>query len=89
MALGATRREICLLFVRRAAASAAIGLAAGSGAALLLNGLLRSQLFGVSPSNPLAFLAAALVLLVPMLLAALRPALLAASSNPADALRAE
>jgi predicted permease len=89
MALGATRGQISLHFMRRALTSATIGLGAGSGCALLLTRLLRSQLYGVEPNNPLIYLIAVLLLLVPVLLATLRPALIAASVNPVEALRAE
>ena len=46
MALGATRREIALLFVRRAVVPAAFGLLAGTCVSLGLTQLLRSQLYG-------------------------------------------
>jgi predicted permease len=89
MALGSTRGQISRLFLRRTLTSAAIGLAAGTVAALLLTGLLRSQLYGVEPNNPTTFLLAVLLLLIPVLAASLRPALQAASVNPVEALRTE
>jgi predicted permease len=89
MALGATRKEIALLFVRRAAGSTLVGVAAGTGAALLLTQLLRSELYGVTPANPWIYAISIPVLLVPVLIATLRPALHAASTNPVDALRSE
>jgi predicted permease len=89
MALGATRSQIASLFLGRSATAAAIGLASGTLAALMLVRLLRSQLYGTSPYDPLTFVAAIVLLLVPVLLASLRPALKAASVNPVEALRAE
>jgi putative ABC transport system permease protein len=89
MALGATRRQISLLFLGRTCGAALLGLAGGTGAALVLTRLLRSQLYGVEPNNPVAFLIAVLLLLLPVLSASLRPALRAASLNPVDALRVE
>jgi len=89
MALGATRGQIARLFLGRSAMAAAIGLAGGSLAALMLVRLLRSQLYGISPYDPLTFITAIVLLLVPVLLASLRPALKAASINPVEALRAE
>ncbi|MGO9340769.1 MAG: ADOP family duplicated permease [Terracidiphilus sp.] len=89
MALGATRSQILLLFVRRAALATMIGLVAGTGMALMLTRLLRSQLYGVSPDNPWIYAASVLVLLFPVLFATVRPALHAASVNPVDALRSE
>jgi predicted permease len=89
MALGATRGQISRHFMRRALTSAVIGLAGGNGCALLLTRLLRSQLYGVEPNSPLIYLGSIALLLVPAVLATLRPALAAASVNPTEALRAE
>ncbi len=89
MALGATRSQISRHFMGRALISAMIGLAAGSVCALLLTRLLRSQLYGVQPNNPLIYLGSIVLLLIPVVLATLRPALIAASVNPVEALRAE
>jgi predicted permease len=89
MALGATRRQISMLFLRRTLTSALIGLACGTVATLLVTRLLRSQLYGVEPNNPMTFLIAVLLLLMPVLAASLRPALQAASVDPVEALRME
>jgi predicted permease len=89
MALGATRGQISRHFVLRALNSAVIGLAAGSVCAFLLTRLLRSQLYGVEPNNWFIYLGSVLLLLVPVVLATLRPAMIAASVNPVEALRAE
>jgi putative ABC transport system permease protein len=89
MALGATRAGISLLFMRRAMLSAAIGLAGGVCVALFLSQMLRSELYGVAPNNPFLFFVAVLSLLIPVLLATLRPALAAASVNPVEALRGD
>jgi predicted permease len=89
MALGATRRQISMLFLRRTVTAALLGLAGGGVATLLATRLLRSQLYGVEPNNPMTFLIAILLLLTPVLVASLRPALQAASVDPVEALRAE
>jgi putative ABC transport system permease protein len=89
MALGATRSQISLFFLGRAAKATSIGVIAGTGAALLLTHFLRSQLYGVTPSNPWVYAVSFTVLLFPILVATLQPALHAASINPVDALRAE
>ena len=89
MALGATRGDITRLFVRRVMVPAAIGLAAGSVVSLAANRLLRSQLYGVQPDDLRLYLASLLVLLAPLLVAILRPAILAGKTEPMEALRTE
>jgi putative ABC transport system permease protein len=89
MALGASRRQISALFLKRTLASALIGLACGGVATLLLTRLLRSQLYGVQPNDPSTFCIAILLLLMPVFAASLRPALKAASVDPMEALRTE
>jgi putative ABC transport system permease protein len=89
MALGATRGDITRLFVRRAMIPAAIGLATGAVVSLAANRLLRSQLYGVQPDDLRLYLASVLVLLAPLLVAILRPAIRAGKTEPMEALRAE
>jgi putative ABC transport system permease protein len=89
MALGATRQQISLLFLKRTLTAALLGVACGGVATLLLTHLLRSQLYGVEPNNPKTFLIAILSLLTPVFVASLRPALQAASVDPVEALRTE
>jgi predicted permease len=89
MALGATRGEIAALFAKKALLPAAVGLASGTCVALGLTQLLRTQLYGVRPSDPLVYAASIAALLVPVIIATLRPALVAASVNPVEALRAD
>jgi putative ABC transport system permease protein len=89
MALGATRGNITRLFVRRAMVPAAIGLATGTVVSLAANRLLRSQLYGVQPDDLRLYLASLLVLLTPLLVATLRPAMRAAKTEPMEALRTE
>jgi predicted permease len=89
MALGATRSDITRLFVRRAMVPAAIGLAAGTVVSLAANRLLRSQLYGVQPDDLRLYLASLLVLMAPLLVAILRPAILAGKTEPMEALRTE
>jgi ABC-type antimicrobial peptide transport system permease subunit len=89
MALGATRGQILRLFVRRTAWAALTGVAGGTCAAIFLTRLLRSQLYGVAPDNPWIYSASILLLLLPLLIATVRPALRGASVNPVDALRNE
>ncbi|MGB7356061.1 MAG: ADOP family duplicated permease, partial [Acidobacteriaceae bacterium] len=89
MALGASRTQIALLFVRRALTTAAVGLAGGTVAALALTRLIASQLYGVRADDPLIYAASVLALLVPVVAATLRPAWKAASVDPVEALRTE
>jgi len=89
MALGATRGDITRLFVRRAMVPAAIGLATGTVVSLAANRLLRSQLYGVQPDDLRLYLASLLVLLAPLLVATLRPAIRAGKTEPMEALRTE
>ena len=89
MALGATRGDITRLFVRRAMVPAAIGLATGTVVSLAANRLLRSQLYGVQPNDLRLYLASLLVLLAPLLVATLRPAIRAGKTEPMEALRTE
>ena len=89
MALGATRSEIGLLFVRRAVMPAAVGLGVGVCVSLGVTQLLRSQLYGVRPNDPVVYAASVAALLIPVVIATLRPALAAAAVDPVKALRAE
>jgi putative ABC transport system permease protein len=89
MALGATRGGIALLFVRRALTPALAGAVAGTAAALGMAQLLRSQLYGIRSTDARVYAASAAILLVPVTLATLRPALRAARVDPAQMLRSE
>jgi ABC-type antimicrobial peptide transport system permease subunit len=89
MALGSTRGAIALLFVKRAVVPAGVGLVVGTGVSLGVTQLLRSQLYGVRADDPLVYAVSIAALVVPVVMATLRPALVAASVNPVEALRAE
>jgi hypothetical protein len=65
----------------------AIGIAAGMTAAAFVAQYLRVMLFGVSPSDPTTFVAAAILLPFLALMAAYVPARRAASVDPLLALR--
>jgi ABC-type antimicrobial peptide transport system permease subunit len=65
------------------------GLGVGLGAALALSRLLRSQLYDVSPFDPLAFATAALILVVASGLAGYVPGRRSARVDPMEALRHE
>jgi ABC-type antimicrobial peptide transport system permease subunit len=89
MALGATRVQIAALFIHRVMSWALAGLMAGTVVSFAVTHLLRNQLYAVQPNDPRMFLASTLILLIPVFVAALRPALRAANMDPMWALRAE
>ena len=89
MAVGATRTQIVRLVVNGGLETVAAGLLIGGAGAFFAIRLLRSMLFGVAPSDPVSFIAAALVLVTTVLLAGLAPAGRAAAIRPMEALRTE
>jgi putative ABC transport system permease protein len=89
VALGAPRRELARLFVGHGFLLALIGVACGSAGAALLTRVLASQLFDVSPLDPLTYAAVALGLLIASTMASYIPTLRAMGVDPIDALRAE
>ena len=74
---------------REGLAVAGIGLAAGLAGAAPLTRLLQSVRFGVTPLDPASFLTGPIVLIPVALVACTIPALRAASTDPAEALRCE
>ncbi len=89
MAVGAQRRDVVRIVLGRTLRPAALGIIAGSGAALLGSRAIASLLYGVSPLEPRAFLGAAVVLIVVVGAAAALPAGRAARLDPLTALRTE
>jgi predicted permease len=89
VALGAEPAALRLLFVRYGLALAGTGTGIGLAAAAGLTRLMKSVLFGVSPMDPLTYLAVPLVLVAATVLASYLPSRRAVSVDPADALRAE
>jgi predicted permease len=89
MALGADRLGVVRLVVRRGMVLAAVGVLLGGLGAALLSGLLSSVLYGVGARDPLAFGAAAALLLATALVANYLPAHRAARVDPLVALRSD
>ena len=89
MALGAHRGHVLRLMLLMGGRLVAIGLGVGMLASLGATRLLRSQLFGVQPADPVAYGAIVLVLGLVTLLACYLPARRAASVDPMTALRQE
>jgi predicted permease len=86
VALGAQPRHVMLLVVRHGLGIALGGIAIGLVAAAGLGALLRSMLYGVTPTNPATHAAVALLLTLVALLAAYVPARRAVRLDPARAL---
>jgi predicted permease len=89
LALGAQPRELGRMFLRYALTLACVGAAIGLAAAMALTRLMKSLLFGISPVDPLTFIAVPLVLMLAATLASYLPARRAAAVDPVEALRIE
>jgi predicted permease len=89
MALGSTREEIFRLVLNGAASVFVVGLVTGCLGSIAAVRLLRSTLFGVAPSDPVSFCAAAIVLLLTVFVSGLVPARRAATIDPMKVLRSE
>jgi putative ABC transport system permease protein len=89
LALGATRHDIFQLVMRESLGLTAIGVASGLLGAFWLSSLLKSLVFDVRPSDPIAFGATAMLLGLAAALASWIPARRAVRIDPAGTLRAE
>jgi predicted permease len=89
MAIGAQTKELTNMFVRHGLILTGIGVACGLVAALILMRFMASILFGVSPIDPITYIAVSLGLAATALLASYVPSRRAAAVDPVDALRAE
>ncbi len=89
LALGATRADVRRLVATDGLRLLAWGVVAGTAVAVFAARSTAALLYGLEPSDPLTFAAAALVLLAVGLVAGLLPAERAARVDPAVALRAE
>jgi putative ABC transport system permease protein len=89
MALGGRRLDALKLVVGQGMKMAMIGAAAGLIASLALTRLMKGLLFGVSASDPLTFVAVAVLLTMVALLACWVPARRATKVDPMVALRCE
>ena len=86
-ALGADRRSILTLVLRRGMFTTAVGLGLGLALAFVATGMLESQLFGVSTRDATIFAGVTLLLLAVALLACYIPARRATLVEPVNALR--
>jgi len=89
IALGAEPSAVSGMVLRDGLRLAVIGLGAGLGVAALASRVLETWLYGVSPHDPVAFLAGPAILLLVAMAACLVPARRATRVDPVTALRAE
>jgi putative ABC transport system permease protein len=89
LALGARPEDVVGLVLARGAWLVLIGASVGSAGALALSRVLKSQVFGISPTDPLTLLGVALAIVGIAIVACLVPARRASRVDPLVALRAE
>ena len=87
VALGAQTQDVLRLVLRQGALLALVGIAVGAVAAAALTRFVSGMLFGISPSDPVAFLGVILVLAAVALLASFFPARRASRVEPTSILR--
>jgi len=89
LALGARRGEVRRMFVTHALILVGAGVLVGLGGAFVLTRWLSSQLFGVSPLDPLTHAAVALFLLLAAAMASYLSAATASTLDPVEVLKAD
>jgi predicted permease len=89
LALGAEPAAVKRMFLRQGVILAAIGCGVGLAGAMGVSSLMKSQLFGVTPLDPITYAVMPVALLMAALLACYFPARRAAAVDPAESLRAE
>jgi len=89
MALGASASQILSMILLQTAATSVIGVSLGTLGSAALTRWIQSQLFGVSPLDPVVFASVALLMLLVAQLAGLIPGRRASRVDPAVALRYE
>jgi predicted permease len=87
MALGAQRRDVLWLVMKEGARLSLAGISFGLAGAFALTRLLSSELYGISPADPLTFLGVALLMAVVTLIACYVPTRRAMRVDPTVALR--
>ena len=89
VALGATRRDVVALVLGSATRLTLVGAVLGVIGAVAVSRYVRSELFGISPTDPLTYVLVALVVTIGATLGTWWPARQAARVDPAITLRAE
>ena len=87
MALGAGRGQVLAQVLREGMTTALAGTVVGAVGAFFVGRMMKGMVYGVEATDPVLFLAVALVLLGAALVACLVPARRAASVDPMVALR--
>ncbi len=89
MALGAHRGAVLRMMLRQGMKLVLIGVGLGIAASLAVTRVIASQLFVVTPTDPVTFIGAPILLLIVALLACFAPARRATKVDPLDAIRCE
>jgi putative ABC transport system permease protein len=89
VALGASRRAVLALVIRNGFTLVIAGMFGGIAGALALSGLIKSLLFGVTPTDPATYVGVPCLLSLVAFIACYVPARRAASVDPLIALRQE
>jgi predicted permease len=89
MALGAEPARVVRMVVRQAIRPAAVGAIVGAAGAAAMGMVVRSQFYGASPVDPVAFAGATALLLAVLVMASAIPARRAARVDPMAVLKAE
>ncbi len=89
LALGASRESVVMLVLRQGLALTLLGVAIGVAGALALTQSLKALLYSTSPTDPITFIAVAVLFLAVGALACLAPARAVTAIDPVIALRQE
>ena len=89
MALGGTQKRVLSLVLRQGVVLAVAGVTVGLGGAVVVTRLASTLLFGITPTDPLTYIAVSTVMLVVAVFACLVPARRATRVDPLVALRAD
>jgi predicted permease len=89
IALGASRERVVGMVLQQGMSLTIVGAALGLAGASLLTRVLKGQLFGVSATDPLTFVAVPAILVAVAMIACVVPARRALAVDPASTIRAE